>query len=128
MDNKIKIGENYTQSAILDTETHKEGGGRRGYDRRQLYEYFHENSDRHGFLVLTQKEMAAKLGMAYQVLSTIITDFIDIGYMAKEGNGKWAKFRVLYHPDDCEWGEPFIRVNEKLRKRHQSWFREKNKE
>lgn len=74
------------------------------YDRKFLYKALHERSDRLGFLIPTQQEFAADVDIPYQTLSIYIDDFVRAGFMKKSGrNPALRKFRVVYHPDDCDW-------------------------
>ena len=76
----------------------------RMYDKEFLYRMFHDHSDRNGVLLLTQQDLAAEADIPYQKVNAIINEFIEAGFMAKSGkNRSTRKFRVLYHPDDCDW-------------------------
>ena len=72
---KIKIGKNSVRSAILDQE-YTAGSKMSGYSRKQILEYFHENSDHNGVTMVTQKQAAEALGIDRYWLCNIVKDLI----------------------------------------------------
>lgn len=114
LDKKTYNTRHRTYSRIFDQQ---EGGRGRSYDRKQILEFLNEYSDRDGFLTKTQRELAKLMGVSYQRLSVFISEFVEIGYMKKYGNHKATKFRVMHHPDDCDWGPEYQEKVKEIRRR-----------
>ena len=68
------------------------------HDRKQVYARLWECTDRLGMIELSQLEMADRLGIPYQRLSIIYTEFQKAGYMKKYRH----KFQMK-NPIDVDW-------------------------
>jgi DNA-binding MarR family transcriptional regulator len=102
-------------SARLDRQ---EGAHGASYDRKQVLEFLNENSDSNGFLTKNCRVLAKEVGMSYQSLSLIISEFIEMGYMKKYGERRASRFRVLFHPDDCDWGPEWLAKFKEIRQKN----------
>jgi len=72
-------------------------------DRERFYRILYDHCDRNGVLLETQRAMVEPLGITYQGVSTIITEFVAMGIIEKKGH----TFRCLYEPDQIPWGPTF---------------------
>lgn len=72
------------------------------HDRENIYRFLWENSDRHGFIRLSQQEVSKELGVSFQRLHEIYLEFIDLGRMKKFKN----RFQVR-DPDGFLWDETY---------------------
>ena len=69
------------------------------HDREQVYRRVWEHTDRRGMVLKSQGEMADILGIPYQRLSVIYTEFQEQGLMRKYRH----KFQALRSPDSVDW-------------------------
>jgi len=113
---KVKVGKKSVRSAILDQE-YIAGSKMSGYSRKQILEYFHENSDHNGVAMVTQKQAAEALGIDRHWLCNIVKDLASVGYLETSGRGNHSRMVVLHHPDDCDWGPEWQSIDFELRKR-----------
>lgn len=73
------------------------------HDRERIYRKIWDNYvNRYGVLTVTQQKLAAELGIPYQRVSVILTEFQKIGYVRKSG----SKFQFK-DPNRVPWGEEF---------------------
>jgi DNA-binding IclR family transcriptional regulator len=75
------------------------------HDREQLYRKMWDNhTNRYGVLQGTQQDVAKQLGIPYQRLSLIMSEFIKLGYIKKSGHS----FQ-LREPQRLDWSDDFKR-------------------
>lgn len=91
--------------------------GFRPYSRQEIYQWLYDNSDIRGIVIYSQKEVAEKLGIGYQNISTIYSDFVKIGFMKKHSA---REFEVVHHADEVEWTEEILEKLSEIRKVHQT--------
>jgi DNA-binding IclR family transcriptional regulator len=73
------------------------------HDREHIYRKIWENHvNRHGVMLITQQQLAKELGIPYQRVSVIMSEFKQIGYVKKSGSS--FQFR---DPNRLSWGEEF---------------------
>lgn len=105
---KGKGSSNRTYSKVISTQRPRGNRGMHLYNRQEIYEWLYKNSDSRGMVVMTQKQVAERLGIRYQLISQIYSEFIAIGYIVKHGHHKnGAKFEIVHHPDELDWGDEF---------------------
>lgn len=75
------------------------GGYRPLIDRESIYRTIYDYADRNGYLTVTQREMSNIVGMSYQAMSEVFSEFIDMGMISKSGR----KFQIMYDPDEIPW-------------------------
>ena len=68
------------------------------HDRKHIYARLWEHTDRLGMIKLSQLQMADELGIPYQRLSIIYTEFQKAGYIKIYRH----KFQMR-NPDDIDW-------------------------
>jgi hypothetical protein len=106
--------------SIIDRNERYDGRrGRGSYNTEQIYRWLYTNSDYNGFVIYTQTEVARLIGIPYQTLSTIYSDFITIGYMKKINS---RTFEIVHDPDDLEWDEAYLKKMSGLRKQYQTTY------
>ena len=76
------------------------------HDREQIYRSLWERTNRNGILLKTQTEVAKEIGIPYQKLSQIITEFIQDGRVRKYKH----KFQFM-DPDLFEWTDRHRKPN-----------------
>ena len=73
------------------------------HDREQLYRnIWQDHTNRHGILQGTQQGVAKQLGIPYQRLSLIMSEFVKLGYIRKAGHS----FQ-LRDPERLDWSKEF---------------------
>jgi Crp-like helix-turn-helix domain len=73
------------------------------HDREQLFRNIWDNyTDKYGMISVTQQELASCLGINYQRLSVVMSEFVKMGYAKKFRH----KFQ-LKNPDGLDWGSDF---------------------
>lgn len=93
-----------TRSSVIPMVMIEGRSDRLSYDREAIFNVIHEKTDRLGFLIPNQREIAADVDISYQLMNQYFDEFIKAGFMKKSGrNRALRKFRVVYHPDDCDW-------------------------
>jgi len=99
-----------THPKVISMQRQYQGGsGMHVYNRQEVYEWLYKNSDSRGIVIMSQRKVAEKLGMRYQLISQIFSEFIAIGYIVKHGYDKnGARFEIVHHPDELDWGEEFL--------------------
>lgn len=107
---KYRTGKKRQFSAIIEQVPFpgvNGGAGGFGYNRQEVLSFLHEYSDKDGFLTKPCRTLAEMMGIHYPTLSDIISEFVSLGYMRKYGEKRSSRFRILHHPDDCDWGPAF---------------------
>jgi CRP-like cAMP-binding protein len=69
------------------------------HNREKIYGLLWEETDRMGMLKMNQQEMAAKIGIPYQRLSLIYSEFQQRGLMRKYRH----KFQLMKAPEEISW-------------------------
>lgn len=68
-------------------------------DRELFHKYLWKNTDRNGFLKLTQKELMDRLQVSQRTMSRLYDELIDSGKLVKHGD---RTFRVI-DPSISAW-------------------------
>lgn len=79
-------------------------------DREEMYRKFWEFTDKHGFITLTQKDLAAALDLKTVRLNYLLKEFVLVGRMKKS-----ISRYLMYDPDSFTWGDEYNQLRtEKL--------------
>ena len=78
-------------------------------NREELYrKLFTEVADRSGVLKLSQRAISAEIGISYQALSEIFTEWIRMGRMKK-----YAYDFQIFNPDKYDWSSAEYKAERK---------------
>lgn len=73
------------------------------HSRERIYRFLWNIRDHRNVVALKQGEVANKLGISYQAMSEIFSEFKDLGLLQKHKHD----FLVVYDPDKIPWDTKF---------------------
>ena len=117
-----KGGPERDYSEHLDREDYKGKRGARAYDREAIYRFMFDNSDKFGIIRYKQPELARMLDVTKQFITYTMGDFVTMGMLVKHGRDQ---FECMVDPETFDWGVAFQEKQSELRKRHQSYYKNK---
>lgn len=78
----------------------REGSARPFYEPSQMYEFLFDNTDRHGVLLYSIRDLARAAMIGRTGLQFFIIDMKKLGYIEDHGH---KGSRLLYKPSEIEW-------------------------
>ena len=86
------------------------------HSRERIYRFLWNIRDQRDCVALSQGEVADRLGISYQAMSEIFSEFKDMGMLEKHKHD----FLVVYDPDKIPWGPKFTTLRKKYLKQKSS--------
>lgn len=78
-------------------------------NRELIYRVMWSCTDRFGVLQKSQGDVAKLIGIGYQQMSLIYSEFVGMGMLLKDGH----KFTVVYDPNNISWGDKYVTARKK---------------
>ena len=110
-------------SPYIGLSQRKGGRGRRPYEPSHIYRFLFDNTDKHGVVLYTLKELARTAIIDVNVLKYHISDMKKLGYITDHGRG----YRLLKTPSEIEWNDELYDKLDELRKTHFSRYKKKKR-